>query len=207
VAAISTHFIAALLRPFRGNTVAGARLALRILQPASLDRSSFVRKNGAVNDLIPLAETIAARLKARRESIAASRALGNRGGLISAALLTLGVASSRPSKSWPDGCRQPRRQGSSPPALAQVVQRDAAIRRRFSGAAWFVSMIVRASAERCGTLDNMDSAEPVGNIWMGSKGSLGEDRPGPGQFPETGDGPDAIVRRLDSAQAGPKNEH
>jgi acetyl esterase/lipase len=40
-----------------------------------------------VNDLIPLAETIAARLKARRESIAIAES--STGGLISAALLAL----------------------------------------------------------------------------------------------------------------------
>jgi nicotinamide-nucleotide amidase len=45
----------------------------------------------AVNDLIPLAETIAARLKARRESIAIAES--STGGLISAALLALPGAS------------------------------------------------------------------------------------------------------------------
>jgi nicotinamide-nucleotide amidase len=44
-----------------------------------------------VNDLIPLAETIAARLKARRESIAIAES--STGGLISAALLALPGAS------------------------------------------------------------------------------------------------------------------
>ena len=44
-----------------------------------------------MNDLIPLAETIAARLKARRESIAIAEA--STGGLISAALLALPGAS------------------------------------------------------------------------------------------------------------------
>src|SRR5262249_5013034 len=43
--------------------------------------------NDAVNDLIPLAETIAARLKARRECIAIAES--STGGLISAALLAL----------------------------------------------------------------------------------------------------------------------
>jgi len=45
-----------------------------------------------MNDLIPLAETIAARLKARRESIAIAEC--TTGGLISAALLALPGASS-----------------------------------------------------------------------------------------------------------------
>ena len=53
--------------------------------------SGLVRWNGAVNDLIPLAETIAARLKARRESIAIAES--STGGLISAALLALPGAS------------------------------------------------------------------------------------------------------------------
>ncbi|MGA7231571.1 MAG: CinA family protein, partial [Xanthobacteraceae bacterium] len=44
-----------------------------------------------MNDLIPLAETIAARLKARRESIAIAES--STGGLISAALLALPGAS------------------------------------------------------------------------------------------------------------------
>jgi nicotinamide-nucleotide amidase len=44
-----------------------------------------------VNDLIPLAETIAASLKARRESIAIAES--STGGLISAALLALPGAS------------------------------------------------------------------------------------------------------------------
>src|SRR5262249_57481471 len=47
--------------------------------------------NDAVNDLIPLAETIAARLKARRECIAIAES--STGGLISAALLALPGAS------------------------------------------------------------------------------------------------------------------
>ena len=47
--------------------------------------------NEAVNDLIPLAETIAARLKARRESIAIAES--STGGLIAAALLALPGAS------------------------------------------------------------------------------------------------------------------
>jgi PncC family amidohydrolase len=50
-----------------------------------------MRRNDAVNDLIPLAETIAARLKARRESIAIAES--STGGLISAALLALPGAS------------------------------------------------------------------------------------------------------------------
>ena len=37
------------------------------------------------------------------------------------------------------------------------------------------------------------------------QGRLGEDRPGTGQFPETGGGPDAVVRRLDPAQSRLKN--
>jgi nicotinamide-nucleotide amidase len=44
-----------------------------------------------VNDMIPLAETIATRLKARRESIAIAEC--TTGGLISAALLALPGAS------------------------------------------------------------------------------------------------------------------
>ena len=44
-----------------------------------------------MNDLIPLAETIAARLKARRESIAIAES--STGGLISAALLAVPGAS------------------------------------------------------------------------------------------------------------------
>jgi nicotinamide mononucleotide (NMN) deamidase PncC len=46
-----------------------------------------------VNDLIPLAETIAARLKARRESIAIAES--STGGLISAALLAVHYSISR----------------------------------------------------------------------------------------------------------------
>src|ERR1700758_5212276 len=49
------------------------------------------RWSDVVNDLIPLAETIAARLEARRESIAIAEA--STGGLISAALLALPGAS------------------------------------------------------------------------------------------------------------------
>jgi len=44
-----------------------------------------------VNDLLPLAETIAARLKARKETIAIAES--STGGLISAALLSIGGAS------------------------------------------------------------------------------------------------------------------
>lgn len=47
--------------------------------------------NDGVNDLLPLAETIAARLKARRESIAIAES--STGGLIAAALLALPGAS------------------------------------------------------------------------------------------------------------------
>jgi len=36
----------------------------------------------------------------------------------------------------------------------------------------------------------------------GQQGRLGENRPKTGQFPETGGGPDAVVRRLDPAQSG-----
>jgi len=50
-----------------------------------------VCRNGVVNDLILLAEAIAARLKARRESIAIAES--STGGLISAALLALPGAS------------------------------------------------------------------------------------------------------------------
>jgi hypothetical protein len=39
----------------------------------------------------------------------------------------------------------------------------------------------------------------------GQQGRLGEDRPGTRQFPETGGGPDTVVRRLDPAQSGLKN--
>ena len=49
------------------------------------------RKTDTMNDLIPLTETIAARLKARRESIAIAES--STGGLISAALLALPGAS------------------------------------------------------------------------------------------------------------------
>ena len=38
----------------------------------------------------------------------------------------------------------------------------------------------------------------------GQQGRLGEDRPETDQFPETGGGPDAAVRRLDPAQSGLK---
>ena len=50
-----------------------------------------MRMNDTMNDLMPLAETIAARLKARRESIAIAES--STGGLISAALLALPGAS------------------------------------------------------------------------------------------------------------------
>jgi nicotinamide-nucleotide amidase len=50
----------------------------------------------AVNDLIPLAETIAARLRARRESIAIAESAT--GGLISAYFLGGAVAYTRPAK-------------------------------------------------------------------------------------------------------------
>jgi len=53
--------------------------------------SDLTRRSDAVDDLIPLAETIAARLKARHESIAIAES--STGGLIAAALLALPGAS------------------------------------------------------------------------------------------------------------------
>jgi PncC family amidohydrolase len=53
--------------------------------------SRLVLRSPTVNDLLPLAETIAARLKARRETIAIAES--STGGLISAALLAMPGAS------------------------------------------------------------------------------------------------------------------
>jgi nicotinamide-nucleotide amidase len=60
-------------------------LSMLIFETYREVQSDLPRRSSPVNDLMPLAETIAARLKARRETIAVAES--STGGLISAALL------------------------------------------------------------------------------------------------------------------------
>src|SRR5262249_51500465 len=63
----------------------------RIAWPRPVDRPVHTPRTTIMKDLLPLAETIAARLKARKETIAIAES--STGGLISAALLPVGGAS------------------------------------------------------------------------------------------------------------------
>jgi hypothetical protein len=67
------------------------------------------------------------------------------------------------------------------------------------GWVWNDPAIPGIKVVRAGTLDTMDWAEPIGNIWTDRKPDMSESRPGIGQLRPEGGRPDASVRRLEPA--------
>ncbi len=143
-----------------------------------------------MNDLIPLAETIAQRLKARRESIAIAES--STGGLISAALLALpgasayflggAVAYTRPAKILMLGLDEPnsRNFGQRPNRTRFVLARGARARfaatwglgetgatgptgNRYGDPAGHTCLAVAGAAERAITIET-GSAERLANM-------------------------------------------